>query len=167
MSSNPAGGSSPRGTAHPSKPDPKTAAEPRVSYVIARLERAVRRGINQIVQAYELTTLQYTLLSILGRNSGLSNAQLARRSYVTPQSMHEMLQILEDKGLVSRPPASNQRLVRPAYLTDKGRRVLALCDEEVDRFEDEMMEGLDRVSRQQLLSWLKVCVRNFHAGFPS
>ena len=167
MNSNAVGGSSPRGTAHPSHAHPNTAPEPRVSYVIARLERAVRRRINQIVQDHELTTLQYTLLSVLGRNSGLSNAQLARRSYVTPQSMHEMLQILEDKGLVSRPTASNRKLVRPAYLTNKGRRVLALCDEEVGRFEDEMMDGLDRASRQQLMSWLKVCVRNFHAGFPS
>lgn len=162
MSQSASGGPSPHRAAHP----PRPSSEPRLSYVVARLERAVRRRINEIVRAYGLTTLQYTLLSVLGRNSGLSNAQLARRSYVTPQSMHEMLQALEDKGLVSRSPAPNHGLIRQACLTARGQKVLALCEEAVDQFEDEMMSGLDAKSRAQLLASLKVCVRNFHAGFP-
>ena len=44
--------------------------EPRISYVIARLERAVRAAINERVQPYGLTPLQYTTLSVLGRRGG-------------------------------------------------------------------------------------------------
>ena len=75
--------------------------EPRVSYVIARLERAVRQGINERVRPYGLTTLQYTTLSVLGRGrpgDGLSNAQLARRSFMTPQAMGEVIEALEAAG---------------------------------------------------------------------
>ena len=60
--------------------DQREEVEPRISYVIARLERAVRTAINERVRPYGLTTLQYTTLSVLGRRGGLSNAQLARRS---------------------------------------------------------------------------------------
>ena len=70
----------------------------RISYVIARLERAVRAAINERVSPYGLTTLQYTTLSVLGRRGGLSNAQLARRSYMTPQSMSEVIEALETQG---------------------------------------------------------------------
>ena len=38
----------------------------------------------------DLTLPQYTALSILRRSTGLSNAQLARRTYVTPQAMIEV-----------------------------------------------------------------------------
>ena len=56
-------------------------AEPRISYIVARLERAVRNEIAERARPYGLTTLQYTTLSVLKRHGApLSNAQLARRS---------------------------------------------------------------------------------------
>jgi hypothetical protein len=53
------------------------AVEPRISYVVARLERAIRAAVQERVRPYGLTTLQYTTLSVLGaRGQPLSNAQL-------------------------------------------------------------------------------------------
>ena len=107
-------------------------AEPRVSYVVARLERAVRQGINERVRPYGLTTLQYTTLSVLGRRrDGLSNAQLARRSFMTPQAMGEVIEALEAAGFIKRNRHPNHRRVFPATLTPKGRRALATCEEAV------------------------------------
>ena len=143
------------------------AAEPRISYVIARLERAVRTGINARVRPYELTTLQYTTLSVLGsRGQPLSNAQLARRAYMTPQSMIEVIDALERKGLIRRDPHPNHRRVYPATLTAKGRRVLAACDAVVEEMEEEMLTGLTPEERASLVDALKSCVRGLHAGFP-
>jgi DNA-binding MarR family transcriptional regulator len=143
------------------------SAEPRISYVIARLERAVRAGINERVQPYGLTTLQYTTLSLLGaRGQPLSNAQLARRAYMTPQSMLAVIDALEEKGLIRRDPHPNHRRVYPATLTAKGRRVRAACDAAVTSMEEEMLAGLDHRERATLLASLKTCVRSLHAGFP-
>ena len=100
-----------------------------MSYVVARLERALRHSVNERVGPHGLTTLQYTTLSVLGRQrGGLSNAQLARRSYMTPQSMSEVIEALEARGLIERNPHPNHRRVFPATLTTKGRRVLGACD---------------------------------------
>ena len=145
--------------------DTPTAA-PRVSYVVARLERAMRQAINERVREYDLTTLQYTTLSVLGRRGQLSNAQLARRSYMTPQSMSEVIVTLESRGLIERSPHPNHRRVLPARLTRKGREVLAACDDAVDGAEEEMMADLSPAQRAQLLETLKTCVRAMHAGFP-
>jgi DNA-binding MarR family transcriptional regulator len=144
----------------------RPTAEPRISYVVARLERALRRNINQRVRGYGLTTLQYTLLSVLRSSSRLSNAQLARRAYMTPQAINEVLRALEEKGLVCRSADPRHGLIRPASLTEEGHRVVALCDRAVDEMEEEMLSDLDGPSRERLLEWLKVCVRSFHAGFP-
>ena len=76
-------------------PTSEHSDEPRLSYIVARLERAMRRAINERVQPYDLTTLQYTTMSVLGRRGSLSNAQLARRSYMSPQAMSEVIEALE------------------------------------------------------------------------
>jgi DNA-binding MarR family transcriptional regulator len=142
--------------------------EPRISYVIARLERAVRAGINERVRPHGLTTLQYTTLSVLGsRGRPLSNAQLARRAYMTPQAMIEVLNALERKGLIRRDPHPNHRRVYPASVTQEGRRVLAGCDVAVEAMEEEMLAELTPGEREHFKDWLKRCVRALHAGFPS
>ena len=141
--------------------------EPRISYVIARLERAVRAQINERLRPNGLTTLQYTTLSVLGsRGQPLSNAQLARRAYMTPQAMIEVLNALEEKGLIRRDPHPNHRRVYPASLTDDGRRVLEICDASVEEMEEEMLAGLDPAQRELFAEWLKECVRALHAGLP-
>jgi DNA-binding MarR family transcriptional regulator len=144
------------------------AAEPRISYVIARLERAVRAAINERVRPHGLTTLQYTTLSVLGsRGQPLSNAQLARRAYMTPQAMIEVLNALERMGLIRRDPHPNHRRVYPASLTEEGQRVLAECDVAVETMEAEMLAEFEPAERDLFADWLKRCVRALHAGFPS
>ena len=143
------------------------AVEPRISYVVARLERAVRAAVNERVRPHGLTTLQYTTLSVLGaRGRPLSNAQLARRAYMTPQSMIEVIDVLERMGLIRRDPHPSHRRVFPATMTAKGLRVLKACDAAVEQMEEEMLAGLSMDERESLLVGLKSCVRALHAGFP-
>lgn len=140
--------------------------EPHVSYVVARLERALRHAINDRVKPYGLTTLQYTTLSVLGRREGLSNAQLARRAYMTPQSMSEVIDALEKKGLIERSPHPNHRRVFPATLTAEGRSVLDACEAAVDELEREMLADLTPHQVKSLRNGLISAVRALHAGFP-
>jgi DNA-binding MarR family transcriptional regulator len=140
---------------------------PHLSYVVARLERAVRREINERVRPHGLTTAQFTTLSILGRGRALSNAQLARRAYMTPQSMSETIEALEAGGLITRRASPDHRRVLPATLTAKGRRVLAACEVEVSEMEEGMLAGLDAAERRSLLDGLLTAVRALHAGFPA
>ena len=142
------------------------ASAARVSYVIARLERAVRSAINERVRPYGLTTLQYTTLSVLGRRGALSNAQLARRSYMTPQSMSEVIEALESKGLIERKQHPNHKRVLPAELTATGRKVLEACEEAVAEMEEEMLRDLSPEERETFYHGLVSSVRRLHAGFP-
>ncbi len=142
-------------------------AEPRISYVVARLERAVRAAINARVRPHGLTTLQYTTLSVLERRGEpLSNAQLARRAYMTPQAMSEVISALEEKALIKRTAHPNHRRLFPAELTVKGRRVLASCDAAIEEMEQEMVGELTSAERDSLRESLKSCVRALGAGFP-
>ena len=140
--------------------------EPRLSYVIARLERALRAAINDRVKPHGLTTLQYTTLSVLGAGGELSNAQLARRSYMTPQAMSEVIEALEAKGLIRRDPHPSHRRIYPATLTAKGRKVLGECDRAVDLLEEQMLRDLSPSERAGLADALRSAVRSLQAGLP-
>jgi DNA-binding MarR family transcriptional regulator len=143
------------------------ATEPRISYAVARLERAIRAGIAERVRPHGLTTLQYTTLSVLHRHgTPLSNAQLARRAYMTPQSMSEVIDALESKGLIQRNPHPNHGRLLPVTLTAKGRRELAACDRAVDEMEDVMLAELSERERGAFLEMVKSAVRSLGAGFP-
>jgi DNA-binding MarR family transcriptional regulator len=142
------------------------AAQPRISYVVARLERAVRAAIAQRVRPYGLTTLQYTTLSLLATlGRPVSTSQLARRAYMTPQAMSEVIGALEGQALIRRDPDANHGRRLPARLTAKGRRVLAACDEAVDAMEDTMLAELGERERDRLREMLKSAVRALGAGF--
>jgi DNA-binding MarR family transcriptional regulator len=143
------------------------ATEPRISYAVARLERAIRAAIAERVRPHGLTTLQYTTLSVLHRHgTPLSNAQLARRAYMTPQSMSEVIDALESKGLIKRNPHRNHGRLLPVALTSKGRRELAACDRAVDEMEDVMLAELSERERGAFLEMVKSAVRSLGAGFP-
>jgi DNA-binding MarR family transcriptional regulator len=141
-------------------------AHARVSYVIARLDRAIRREITDMVSPHGLTATQYTALSVLRMGKGLSNAQLARRSYVTPQSMIEMLGTLEAKGLIMRSPAPDHGRILRTELTAKGRRLLSRCDAAIDRLETEMTRELSPEQLDEFEHMLRSCVHMLHAGLP-
>jgi DNA-binding MarR family transcriptional regulator len=117
--------------------------EPRLSYVIGRLERVLRRRLTAAVEPNGLTLPAYTALSVLRAQNGLSNAQLARRSFVTPQSMSEVMTLLVDQGYVRRRAAPGHGRVIRTELTASGRRALERCDHAVDLVEQEMLEDLD------------------------
>jgi DNA-binding MarR family transcriptional regulator len=48
-----------------------------------RVQAGLRSGMDRALETKGLTTPQYAALSALERESGLSNAELARRSFVT------------------------------------------------------------------------------------
>jgi DNA-binding MarR family transcriptional regulator len=143
----------------PSAAETATVRSPHISYVIARLERAVRKEIGRLVGPRGLSVAQYTTLSILRSRSGLSNAQLARRLWVTPQSMNEVISALERMGLIERvPDAGNRRILRTA-LTPVGRDTLAACDADILAMEQRMLAEVSDEGHEQLVATLEGCVR--------
>lgn len=142
---------------------PSDQLPPRPSYAIARVERGVRRAIAARVEPHGLTVPQYTTLSILLRRSGLSNSQLARRSYVTPQSMNTVIANLEERGLIRRVQSRDHGRVRRTELTAAGRRLLARCDAEIEAFEDEMLSVLSGPQRTAFTDALALLAQRIDA----
>ncbi|WP_217247380.1 MarR family winged helix-turn-helix transcriptional regulator [Streptomyces sp. AC602_WCS936] len=89
-----------------------------------------------------VTALQYTALTVLERHDGISAAQLARDSFVTAQSMADMVRTLEHRGLIRREPNPGNRRERLILLADPGRRLLAEYAGPARRLEERMVAEL-------------------------
>jgi len=106
-----------------------TLERPRLAYAVGRFHTVLRAELARRLAPEGLSVPEFTALSVLSARGGLSNAELARRSFVTPQAMNQVLASLEEKELVSRPAAGGQarghHRARGAKLTTKGRRRVA------------------------------------------
>ncbi|OJG06080.1 putative HTH-type transcriptional regulator [Pseudonocardia autotrophica] len=119
--------------------DPEVADEPLTLYLVKRLELAIRARLDEALRPHGLSTLQFTALTALRARDGLSSAQLARRSFVTPQTMNEMVRWLERRGHIVRRRDPDNRRVLLLTLTDEGRALLERCDPLVEGIEAEML----------------------------
>ena len=114
----------------------------RLTYLVKRLEMAERARMEEVLRPVGVTLHQYTALSILERRQGLSSAQLARRHYVTPQAMNQLVASMERDGLIERRADDDNRRILRAWLTDHGTDVLRACHRAVDRLERRMLSAL-------------------------
>jgi DNA-binding MarR family transcriptional regulator len=114
----------------------------RLSYLIKRLEMAERARLEEVLRPLGVTLHQYTVLSILERREGLSSAQLARRHYVTPQAMHQLIASMERDQLIERRSDPTNRRILRAWLTERGAEVLRSCHRVVDGLEGRMLSAL-------------------------
>lgn len=115
---------------------------PLTLYLVKQLESAIRARLDTALRQYRITTVQYTALSVLQHRGDLSSAQLARRSFVRAQTMHETVVGLERQGLIERHPSATRKHVLLARLTPEGRAKLAECWAETERIEQDMLRGL-------------------------
>jgi len=129
-------------------------------YMVKQLEQAVRSHLDELLRPLGLTLLQYTALTVLERRDGLTSAQLARHSFVRPQTMHEMITSLDERGFIRRERDPANRRVLLISLTRHGREMVEKYDEEVRRFEESMLAGLTAHQRKTFRDALDVCRQN-------
>lgn len=115
---------------------------PSLLYTVKRLELAVRAGLDDVLRTSGVTTLQYTALTVLERSGAVSAARLARDSFVTPQSMADMLRTLEERGFIRRETNPRNRRESLVHLTDAGRRLLGDFAAPVAALEGRMTRSL-------------------------
>ncbi len=145
---------------------------PLLSYLIGRLDRAVRNRLNEVLAPFELSVSQFTTLSVLKRRPGLSNAQLARRALILPQSMIQVISNLEDRGLVQRAPDPKHNRILQTRLTLPGERLLDRAEQATRQLEAQLIamvgddDDVDHIAAV-LHQWANLLNRPDGAAAPS
>jgi DNA-binding MarR family transcriptional regulator len=132
---------------------------PQVGYQLKQAQSLLHLRMEEALRPLQLTVSQYSCLFHLQQEPGISASELARRTFVTRQSMNAMLQQLIDRDLVARPTQVESGRALPALLTDDGVDALAAAQHLVDSVEQRMLSGLSAVDSAALASGLAACVR--------
>lgn len=138
----------------------------RVAYMLKRTQAVLRARMDEVVVPRGLTMPQYAALSALEQEPGISNAELARRSFVTPQTMIKIVAHLEAHGLLTREPHPHHGRVLQTVPTARGRRLVANCYEGALDVERRMLTSLSGQDRAKLLDLLGRCARSLEEPEP-
>jgi len=140
------------------EPEPRT--EEMSGYLIKRAQAAIHVCLEEIVSAHGFGIAQYVVLSFLAETPGLANADLARRAFVTPQSMNEVLKQLESTGLLERRRNPANARILNAYLTRTGTKKWSAVRGQVQKLEARLLSGLTSDERQTLNRALLIIIDN-------
>lgn len=115
----------------------------RLGYALKRAQHALRTAMDEALRPLGLTTPQYSVLSAIELNPGISNAALARAAFVTAQTMQGIVANLERAGLLKRKEDPSHGRILKGELTRKGEKVLREAHEAVAKVEGLMLATLD------------------------
>ncbi|MQR00716.1 MarR family winged helix-turn-helix transcriptional regulator [Glaciimonas soli] len=141
----------------------KRHAKLRLSYVVGSLDRIIRRKLAEALTPLGLTIGQFTVMSVLDAGGQTSNAKLAERSLITPQSANEVMSAMALRGWVTRQPDPKHGRIVLLQLTDEGREILRQCEQAVQVIEEQMLSGMAPDVGSSVQSSLELFVRNLRA----
>lgn len=132
----------------------------RLGYIIKRAQQTLRSRMDSALDSLDLTTPQYAALSILEEEQKLSNAELARRCFLTPQTMHKIVTGMEEKGLVERKSDPTHGRKINTLLTSSGKEMLEEAHQIVEQIEQEMTAYLSADDVEATVKNLEQCIRS-------
>jgi len=132
----------------------------RATSLLKRLHLGLTVLIEERLRAHdmELSRPQALVLMHLLENPGASNAELARLSAVSPQTMHQILLRLRRAGLVARAPHPWLGRVMSFRITDRGREQVMRGADLARAVIDEALGVLSPPEQAQLADMLERCV---------
>ncbi len=90
----------------------------------------------------EVSSVQFTSLSVLSRRPGISQADLGAELDLDRSTIADLIERMVRNGLVSREQSTEDRRRKVLHLTDAGERTLIELRPRVDRVEVLLLEAL-------------------------
>lgn len=140
--------------------------EHRIGYLLKRTQLMFRSKLDEALGAHDLTTPQYACLYQLNMDGGISNAELARRCFITPQTMHKIVQGLEKKGFLQREPDPTNQRRQCTLLTAAGAKALAAAEATVDSLESVVLSAFSDEEILQFQGYLTLTQQHLHQLSP-
>jgi DNA-binding MarR family transcriptional regulator len=108
---------------------------PLLGYRLKLAQHALHRRMDDALRPLGLSPAQYAVLAELNVRPDQTNADLAERAFLTPQSMQGVLAGLESRGMVVRHPDRHHGRRLLAALTPDGHAAAETANREVLRVE--------------------------------
>ena len=138
-------------------PDPgegKRGEAGHLGYLLRQASLAWRARMEHALAEFEVTPPQFAALTMIGAYPGLSSADLARLSLLTPATVSVLVANLRRAGLATAQPHPIHGRILQLAPTDKGNALLARCKRRVYALETELTRELSKAEEQTVRRWL-------------
>jgi len=125
-------------------------------YLIRQAQLWVFQDFNVTLAPLDLRPVQYSILTIIRDNPGLSQMSLSQVLGIVRSGLVPLLDGLESKGLLERTPSALDRRSHALRLTDGGRLLLSQADALVQEHEKRLIKKVGPAGHKQLLQILGV-----------
>jgi len=133
--------------------------EEAIGYLLKTAQQSLRLTMDTALRDLGITAPQYAVLTFLEEAPRLSSAELARRAFVTPQTMNRIVANLEAAGLIERDPHPQLGRVLQATISRRGHSLLAESRRRIAQVEARMVRDLSPAEQRQLANLLERCAR--------
>lgn len=126
-----------------------------LGYLLYRVSSALRPQVAAVLGPLGLTLPEFVCMRVLSLYPGLSSAELARHSGVTPQAMNTVLHRLQNRGAVARPKSVPSGRALPATLTEAGLDLLTQAEDAVRVADGRVLTALTSAEQHHLRQMLE------------
>ncbi len=143
-----------QGTSIPRPGEGKRGPEGHLGYLVRQAHAAVRAAMEKALADLEVTPPQFAVLTMVVAYPGVSGADLARLTFLTPQTINVIVRNLVRAGLVEKTAdAAHGRILRLGA-TARGEALLRRCRARVQEIEGRLTGLVDREEEQVVRRWL-------------
>jgi DNA-binding MarR family transcriptional regulator len=132
----------------------KRGEQGHIGYLLRQASAAHRIRMEQALRDTGVTVPQFLVLTMIAAYPGISGADLARLTLLTPQTMSVIVANLERDGMVFRQPHSEHGRIQLIGVTEPGKKFLAGCKAVVAEAEAGLLDGLSAAEERAVRKWL-------------
>lgn len=140
-------------------PSDRLTADPAIAefagQLFFRLWRASHERVAAAFQSVRLTPALFAVLNYLASHEGATQRAIGAAMGIDPSTMVSLVDALQRDGLASRRPHPTDRRAHAVTITAKGRRALERARTMACEAEDEVLGGLSRSERDELLTLMR------------
>jgi DNA-binding MarR family transcriptional regulator len=104
---------------------------------------------------YDLKPVDFSVLSMIAHNSGISSRQLCSALNILPPNLVGMINTLEKRDLILRKPHPSDGRVISLHLTDIGAKLMKNAEQTAQELETEAASKLSATERKTLMRLLQ------------
>ena len=105
-------------------------------YTIKQVQQQIHTAMEDLLRPLSLNLSQYNVLKNLEASSPATGAELSRKAFVTPQTMHTILTTMERKEFITRTAIPGNAKSFNIFITDRGGAALKNADETLSKLFD-------------------------------
>ena len=143
-----------KGNAVPRPGEGKRGPEGHLGYLVRQASVAVRAAMEKALADLEITPPQFSVLTMIVSYPGVSGAELARLTFLTPQTINVIVRNLEKAAAIEKSADATHGRILRLSATPKGQALLKRCRGRVMEVEDKLAGLAGRDEERAVRRWL-------------